>query len=311
MLDSQEVRHIPLRFFFGESQIGEARRRLAVLPFSFSNRPMGHDDWPSFPPPIGCDGYYYPSAPIHRDLPIITRRAGWLRYSPTRFNRYYIDLTTSMDDYSASFSAKTRNTLKRKLRKFAELDNGHIDWRIYKTPAEMAVFHSLARQTSARTYQERLLSAGLPDNQAFLAEMMRHAERGLVRGYLLFLKGKPISYLYLPVEDDRLIYAYLGYDPEHAKLSPGTVLQWLVVEALYDEGRFRYFDFTEGQGAHKELFGTNSLYCGNVYFLKDNLANRLTVAAHRGLSGLSDGIVGLLDRMGLKQAIKKWLRARA
>lgn len=311
MPEGTEVRPVPLRFFLGEYCIGQVARPLAVMPFAFDAAELGAADWPREAIPQDAAGFYHPSARIAEDLPVVARDGRFIRYIPARFRRHYIDLGGSMDDYLATFSGKTRNTLRRKVRKFAELGGGEIDWRSYATPDEMAEFYRLAREISAKTYQERLLDAGLPETEAFRADMMARAAGGLARGHLLFLEGKPVSYLYLPVEGDRLIYAYLGYDPEHARLSPGTVLQWLVVEALYDERRFRYFDFTEGQGAHKELFGTNSLFCGNVYFLRDNLANRLTVAAHRGLSGLSDGIVGLLDRMGLKQAIKKWLRARA
>lgn len=310
MMEGAEIRRVPLRFFLGEFRIGEATRNLSVVPFAFDRKPLDQADWPASPANDG-DGFYHPSAPIDPDLPVLDRRDGFLRYVPARFQRHFIDLSTTMEDYAATFSGKTRNTLRRKVRKFAELNGGELDWRAYATPPEMAEFYTLAREISARTYQERLLDAGLPEDDAFHADMMRRAETGRVRAYLLFLQDQPVSYLYLPVEDDRLIYAYLGYDPEHAKHSPGTVLQWLVVEALFAEGRFRYFDFTEGQGAHKELFGTNSIFCANVFFLKDTARNRRMVGLHRALSTMSDRMVGWLDRLGVKQTIKKWLRARA
>ena len=39
-------------------------------------------------------------------------------------------------------------------------------------------------------------------------------------------------------------YAYLGYDPDYLHLSVGTVLQWLALDSLFAERRFRFFDFT-------------------------------------------------------------------
>ncbi len=72
-----------------------------------------------------------------------------------------------------------------------------------------------------------------------------------VRAYVLFLHGKAVAYLCCPVVNGVLLYSYLGYDPKHADLSPGTVLQYLVFESLFEEKRFRAFDFTEGQGEHK------------------------------------------------------------
>ena len=44
-----------------------------------------------------------------------------IRYVSHRGRRYFVDLLSGgFEDYFAKFSAKTRNTLKRKLRHFAE-----------------------------------------------------------------------------------------------------------------------------------------------------------------------------------------------
>jgi hypothetical protein len=71
------------------------------------------------------------------------------------------------------------------------------------------------------------------------------AAGGQVRAYLLFDGERP--YLYCPVQGDVVIYRYLGYDPDYARMSVGTVLQWLALEELFREARFRMFDFTEGE----------------------------------------------------------------
>jgi hypothetical protein len=73
---------------------------------------------------------------------------------------------------------------------------------------------------SALTYQERLLDAGLPAGPEALERMRALARRDQMRGWLLFVDARPISYLYAPAEGDTLIYAFLGYDPEFAELSP-------------------------------------------------------------------------------------------
>ncbi|QJQ07721.1 GNAT family N-acetyltransferase [Undibacterium piscinae] len=49
--------------------------------------------------------------------------------------------------------------------------------------------------------------------------------------------------MYCPIVDDALIYAYLGYDPDYLKLSVGTVLQWLALQDMFAETRFKIFDF--------------------------------------------------------------------
>ena len=58
----------------------------------------------------------------------------------------------------------------------------------------MPEFFRYARTVSEITYQEKLLDAGLPDSEEFLGEMERLAQQGHVRGFILFLEDKPVSY---------------------------------------------------------------------------------------------------------------------
>jgi CelD/BcsL family acetyltransferase involved in cellulose biosynthesis len=189
------------------------------------------------------------------------------------YPRSYASLAGSFDDYLAGFSAKSRSTLKRKLRKFTEASGGALDLRSYSAPDEVDDFYHHARAVSASTYQERLLDAGLPSGDDALVGMRERARRGAMRGWILFLAGEPVSYLYAPAEGATLIYAYLGYDPAHAGLSPGTVLQLEAMRALMEEGRFALFDFTEGDGQHKRQFGTGALDCVDLLLVRPTLAN--------------------------------------
>jgi CelD/BcsL family acetyltransferase involved in cellulose biosynthesis len=103
--------------------------------------------------------------------------------------------------------------------------------------------------------------------------MRELAAAGGVRGWLLFLDDRPIAYLYAPAEGDTLIYAYLGYDPDYADLSPGTVLQLEAMQQLMGDPRFRWFDFTEGDGQHKRQFATGSVACVDLLLLRRTAGN--------------------------------------
>jgi CelD/BcsL family acetyltransferase involved in cellulose biosynthesis len=189
------------------------------------------------------------------------------------YQRHYASLQLDRDAYLASFSAKSRSTLKRKVRKLAERSGGELDLRSYSRPDEVEEFYRHARAVSATTYQERLLNAGLPDGEGALARMRELAAAGGVRGWLLFLDDRPIAYLYAPAEGDTLIYAYLGYDPDYADLSPGTVLQLEAMQQLMGDPRFRWFDFTEGDGQHKRQFATGSVACVDLLLLRRTAGN--------------------------------------
>lgn len=281
---------LPLRI--GARTLLTLRRRLVRCGMSLAEALDGQP--PALPPlkPFD-DGYLLTSVPTaqldllirwHRDLKSFVRQ---------RYARRYARLDQDFDDYLAGFSAKSRSTAKRKLRRFAEQSGGTIDLRCCRTEAEVEAFYAAARSVSAKTYQELRLNAGLPAGDAALAEMRALARVGKARGWLLYLGGAPIAYLWAPAEGETLIYAWLGYDPAFADLSPGTVLQLEAMRALMVERRFRLFDFTEGDGQHKRLFATDAVECVDLLLLR-RAARPL--AAGYALTGF-DGAVALAKRL--------------
>jgi len=204
-----------------------------------------------------------------------------------RYRRGYARLDGDFDAYLAGFSAKSRSTCRRKVKKLAERSGGKLDIRCYRTEEEIALFHAEARALSAKTYQERLLDAGLPDGAEAVAGMRALARAGRARGWLLFLDGAPIAYLYAPAQGATLIYAHLGYDPDFADHSPGTVLQLEAMRQLMEEKSFLLFDFTEGEGQHKRLFATGGVDCVDLLLLRPTAGNLL---AGHGLSGFDRGV---------------------
>ena len=268
----------PLHFRLGARSLFSVKRRLVRVGLSLE-RSLAARQVALPKLDESDDGYLVTSLPEGQRDAIAERRPDLMVLVRQRYARRYADLTLGFDEYMAQLSAKSRSTLRRKLRRFASLSGGTIDVRCYREPEEMAEFYRLARQVSETTYQERLLDAGLPEGRVAEAEMKRLARHDRVRGWLLFLEGEPIAYLYAPADGDTLIYAHLGYDPAHAPHSPGTVLQLEAMRMLMEEGRFARFDFTEGDGQHKRQFGTGSVECADLLLLRKSLANDLLAGA--------------------------------
>ena len=80
------------------------------------------------------------------------------------------------------------------------------------------------------------------------------------------------------------------------------------MEKLFAEQRFRYFDFTEGDGAHKALFGTHQVQCATLFLLAPSIANRAVLTGHRAFNGAVEGTGAWLERIGAKAKIRKLLR---
>ncbi|HEV2748179.1 MAG TPA: GNAT family N-acetyltransferase [Allosphingosinicella sp.] len=263
---------LPLRV--GPRTLARLSRKLIRVPVSLEAGMNGTPpDLPSLPQ--GADGFLVTALPAWLAADMAASQPGLKPFVRQRYQRSYASLEGSFDDYLAGFSAKTRSTLRRKLRKFAEVSGGSIDLRCYRTPEAVDEFYRHARAISATTYQERLLEAGLPSGAEAVAEMRERAGRDAMRGWVLFLGGEPVSYLYAPADGDTLLYHHLGYHPAHAPLSPGTVLQLEAMRGLMEEGRFRLFDFTEGDGQHKRQFGTGWLDCVDLLLVRPRAGNLL------------------------------------
>jgi CelD/BcsL family acetyltransferase involved in cellulose biosynthesis len=263
----------------------------------------------------GSDGFLLRSMPLPADVEPPTgaddRGRPLLRYTLQRFPRYYIEMHgQTFEAYKAKFSSKTRSTLSRKVRKFADYCGGELRWKRFTRPEELDRFWQLARQVSAKTYQERLLEAGLPHDPAYQAAAAALAANGQLRAYLLFDGDRPVSYLFCPVRDGVVVYAYLGYDPDYRRYSVGTVLQWLALESLFAENRFRFFDFTEGESEHKRLFATGHVECANVVLLTPTLMHRALIYSHRNFNRLAERLGAWLERHGLKSGVRRWLKLR-
>ena len=267
---------------------------------------------PTIAPPVSSrDVIVIRSHRIDERLQRFTFLANSYRYVPAQYCRYYVDLAGSFEGYLKKFSSKSRSTLLRKVRKFAKLSGGQICWRAFSRHEEMAEFHRLATQVSMKTYQQKLLGLGIPDDDEFVDRLLQLAEQDRARGYILFLQTQPIGYLYCPVQDDVLLYQYLGYDPEYQHLSPGTVLQYLVLERLFQQARFKIFDFTEGEGQHKAFFSTGSMLCADIYYYPRSVWNLVMLVLHSSVSEVSELAGRVLEEVGLKRHIKRLFRAKA
>jgi CelD/BcsL family acetyltransferase involved in cellulose biosynthesis len=260
-----------------------------------------------------ADFYFYPTYPVAFEPVPIATTGDWLVYTPYDFDNYFIDLKAigSFDAYLKQFSSKSRSTLLRKVRKFEEASGGEISWRTFNQPEQMDEFFSLALPLSDATYQSRLLDSGLPRGPGFIEQAKTLAAGGGVRAFILFLNTKPVAYVFCFSNEGIVTYDYVGYDPSASNLSPGTILQFLILRSLFADPECSIFDFTEGEGAQKQFFGTASRRCAKSYFLRRSLKNVCLVRLHHGLNKFVEGIGALLDRFEIKARVRALIRRTA
>ena len=226
----------------------------------------------------------------------------------SEYNRYFVELRGTFDEYLSRFSSRSRSTLVRKVRKFEESSQGSIDFATFTSADAVDAFLEEGLALSGRTYQHRLFGSGLAATSEFRERLMALAARGKFRAWLLRLDGRAIAYICSSAVGGTLLYEYVGFDPAFAHLSPGTVLQFLVLKQLFAEQTFRYFDFTEGEGTHKELFATGSRHCADVLLPGSAPWPRVVLGTQRSFNRGVRVLASTVERLGLKPKLKRLLR---
>ena len=311
---SWEVRAVPLKFKLGEMTLFKLPLSMAVGTAHFSEMSEdGFSTWSQWDSvPLLVHGVAIRSQPVSATLPRLTRFRGAIRYVPAQYRRFYLEFGQTFEEYLRKFSSKSRSKRKQEVRKFVESSGGTLDLRVYQTPQELEEFLREARELSQKTFQERLLDAGLPSSAEFRRLLLDKGAAGEFRAFILFHAGIAAAYLLYQIRDPGIVlYLYTGYDPALRTLSPGTVVHYLSIEMLFRESGLRMLDFTEGEGTHKQYFATASRQCADIYFFRPSFRIAVLLGLHAALDWTSHATVRALDRLGLKARIKELIRARA
>jgi hypothetical protein len=311
---ANESKNLELNLRLGELTLARPSLHVNIVRSRlFSNTEIKTlEQYASTPFLSGFDGNYLPSAPIVDTLPELTWLKNKIIYVRQQYPHFYTRLDTGYDTYLATFSAKSRSGVRRKVKKFAKETGGELIWKTYRTPSEIDEFYQKAIPLSEQTYQQKMFGAGLPDSSEFRSLMRKLSEDDQLRAYLLFVGEEPVAYLYCPISEGVVKYAYLGFLDEFRSLSPGTVLLWIALESLFVEGIHKIFDFTEGgladQHNQKKFFSTNSVNCANIFVLKKSFSNTLKISSAVALNQLSGAIGSALGSVGLQTKIRHFIR---
>jgi hypothetical protein len=221
---------------------------------------------------------------------------------------WQLRLPQTWGDFMAARSKKRRYWLNR-LPKVLDRDFPQA-WSIvrYASVDEAPAFAVAAEQVARITYH-RSLGVGFQDNEETRRRLQLDAERGQLRGYVLFLNHEPQAFWYCFEYGNTLYLASTGYDPAHRHYELGTVLLLRVFQDATEAG-VAWVDFGLGDADYKQRFG-------NEHFLEANFL--LFPKTLRGL-GLNVLLSFLrianriakagLDRLRLTQRLKTFWRRR-
>jgi hypothetical protein len=225
------------------------------------------------------------------------------------FSHHFARLPGSFAEYLKQLSTRSRRSIQYSRNALRRECDDDVAVTCFETVESVGRFVDDAIRISRKTYQWRLLGLGLRNREPLANALKLAAERGWLRCYLLYCKGSPVAFLVGYQHASRFYYIDVGYDPDWARYSVGSVLQWEVIEDLYRrDDTPAIFDFSTGYGRHKSRFGKEARQEANLLLLPISLSNRMIAASWRATEAFSDAAGGAFDRLGVKGPLRKALR---
>ncbi len=189
--------------------------------------------------------------------------------STETYDTLQVALHPSFDLFLQSrFNKKTRYNLKREVRLLEEAMPEGSTTKVFHSPDQVEDFFSDAERIARRTYQRRLGFNSLSPDAATQGKMAHLAARGMWRSYILYLRDEPAAYCSATVRWGELWYEIVGYDPRYAKLNPGKVLLYRILEDLHRHRIVSGLNFGRGITGYKELFATSRRPEMNAYIYR-------------------------------------------
>jgi hypothetical protein len=251
------------------------------------------------------------NGPFHQSLRtgLVDTQWSWTRGFYKNSLHWSIDLPSTFDEYMAGFSGRTRQTLRRKVRRFENEYKGAL--RVISSTTELERFLNIGESISRLTYQwnigERLCA-----DEATRTTYATAAKEGRLRCYLLSSSDNPCAFLRGVVHENTYHYETPGFDPAYEQASPGTVLLLKVIEDLIGNTDCKTFDFGQGgdKTGYKSMFGNRSYEAISVeLFRKGRAYPSLVLAMQAGsfaLNRIGQSVVGPKLRPIIRHRLRKY-----
>jgi hypothetical protein len=194
-----------------------------------------------------------------------------------------ITLEPSYDQFLARYSSKKRYNLRRQFRLLETKAGGGIALRRCESTADVPAFFEAYRELYESGNRIQYGTRRWKMAPELRSEMELTSRHGLMLGYLLMAKERPVSCAY----GWRLGKVYMLirtiFDPEYEDVSPGTALLQLMIEDLIKEKRTTLINLGYGH-PDAEFRATNVIHEYASYWLFPRTwKTRLFRAGYRAL----------------------------
>jgi hypothetical protein len=195
----------------------------------------------------------------------LSRRAGWAAIPMRPEKTHRVLFKDSFDEYVASLSPSTRQTLRYSHRRL--LRDPEVRIEKCTRAGDVSLLLHRVNKVYSDSWQAKTFGNHSQYDVAQQEFLEQTAGEGWLRSYVLLRSGEPIAYQ-LGFQYDRVYYLLeCAYGQQHAAASPGSVLTFSVLEDLHADKSIDQWDFGFGDMPYKRSFSNRQYEAAIVYFV--------------------------------------------
>jgi hypothetical protein len=221
-------------------------------------------------------------------------------------------LPPTVEEFYQRLSPKVRKNQKWQAKKFINNFSGEVRIHCYREVKDLDKMIQDVEQVAKKSYQ-RGLGVGFVDTPTMRSGLMRMAEKGWLRAYVLYVLDRPCAFWIGDINQNTFGSDFLAFDAELGKYSPGIFLITKVIEGFCDGNRegVTAVDFATGYAQYKEMLSNQKSSEISVYIFAPSLKGIGLNGARSLILGVDQTIKKILARTDLLQKIKRRWRAHA
>jgi len=216
--------------------------------------------------------------------------------------------------FLASLSKKERyHQRSRREKIFNDYPSSNI--RLFSEQDEVEHLIRDAESVARKSYQ-RGIGVGFAESPILRARLDFEAKQGWLRGYVLYLDGKPSAFWIGTLRDQVFFSNYLAFDPTDAAYGPGLYLIIEVIEKMcvHSAGGAKLatqIDFGIGDASYKDRLSNSSREESVIYIFAPRV-KAVCMNMLRSLAGAMNGSAKRLLRLTpFFESVKRKLRTSA
>lgn len=221
--------------------------------------------------------------------------AGWLLELPATYEAFFASRTKSVRRHIKRYAG----ALERKL-------GDDVRIACYREPDDLERLVTDCEAVARLTYH-RGMGVGFRDTPELRATLRHALAAGWMRGYVMYVRERPIAFWHGLVYAGTLFTRDTGYDPEFAELRPGQYVLNAVIEGFCRTREVERLDYGIMELDYKRNFGTRRYERVSPYVFSRR-PRGLWLATLRSLAGIADRTARKLLGDRARTWARRWAR---